>query len=571
MKKNKGLDHVVNQLDNLYDGVKKEAERYGDKVRYYYIEEKTEKIFTYNDMKTHVDYIAAALTKLELAGKYTCVTGDTHPDYVATYIATASTNGVIIPLDKDISNEQFVNFMQMCDTEVVFYTASQQKKMLAVCEELSLVKLFVCIGAENAEFPAEDARFMRFADLFELGRKAYEEENIHAAEENVPDMDKMCAIIFTSGTTGTSKGVMLSQRNLVTATLDSNGIIDCHEDDMFVSVLPIHHTYEFTCSQLALPNAGATTMINDSIKNTLRNFAKYKPTALILVPLYVETIYKKIWTEIDKKGKRKTVRAAMKMSDGLLKMGIDIRRQLFKDVHEALGGRLKYIVCGGAPLRPELVKDFDSFGINICEGYGITECSPLVSCNPMGWKKYHSVGLKVNSVNVRIDKVNETDETGEIVVKGDNVMLGYYKNPKATVEVFTDDGWFKTGDIGFIDKDNFIFITGRKKNVIILSNGKNIFPEELEEYITADPRVAECVVVGRKNDSGDETSIAAIIYPDYAQFEGKTPGDIKTDLEALIAGINKKLPQFKHIHEVEVRETEFEKNTSKKIMRYKVK
>ena len=189
----------------------------------------------------------------------------------------------------------------------------------------------------------------------------------------------------------------------------------------------------------------------------------------------------------------------------------------------------------------------------------------------MGWKKYHSTGLKVNSVEVRIDKVHEDDETGEIVVKGDNVMLGYYKNPKATVEVFTEDGWFKTGDIGYIDEDNFIFITGRKKNVIILSNGKNVFPEELEEYITADSRVAEAVVVGRKNEEGDETSIAALIYPDYAQFEGKTPEEIKAVFDEMIVEVNKKLPAFKHIHEVEIRETEFEKNTSRKILRYKVK
>lgn len=570
MKKNTGLEHIVHTLDNLYDGVKKESERYGDKVRYYYHEGGEEKIFTYNDMKLHVDYIAAGLYKLGLAGKFTCVTGDTHPDYVATYIAVASTDGVIIPLDKDISNEQFVNFMQFCDTEVVFYTASQQKKMTECFKSLPLVKLFVCIGSDGTDFPNDD-RFMTFSLFFEVGRVAYEDENIRPAENNLPDMDKMCAIIFTSGTTGTSKGVMLSQRNLVTSTMDSNAIIDCHEDDMFVSVLPIHHTYEFTCSQLALPNAGASTAINDSIKNTLRNFAKYKPTALILVPLYVETMHKKIWAEIDKKGKRKTVRAAMKMSDALLKVGIDMRRKIFKEVHDAFGGRLKYIVCGGAPLRPELVKDFDSFGINICEGYGITECSPLVSCNPMGWKKYHSVGLKVNSVEARIDKVNPEDETGEIVVKGNNVMLGYYKNPKATVEVFTDDGWFRTGDIGYIDEDNFIFITGRKKNVIILSNGKNIFPEELEEYLSASTLVSECVVVGRKDEVGEETSISAIVYPDYTKFEGKTPEQIKAEIENVVAGINKKLPQFKHIHEVEIRETEFEKNTSRKIMRYKIK
>ena len=571
MKKNTGLGHLVHQFDNLYDGVKKEAERYGDNVRYYYRDAKEDRVFTYNDMKLHVDYIAAALTKLGLAGKFNCVTGDTHPNYVAAYIATAATGGVIIPLDKEISDEQFVNFMHFCDTEVVFYTASQHKKINACAQSLPLVKLFVCISHDTPAFPEGDTRFMSFEDFFEVGRQAYIDDGIHAAEENVPDMDKMCAIIFTSGTTGSSKGVMLSQKNLVTATLDSNAIIDCSEDDMFVSVLPIHHTYEFTCSQLALPNAGAATAINDSIKNTLRNFAKYKPTALILVPLYVETMYKKIWAEIDKKGKRKTVRAAMKMSDALLKVGVDIRRKIFKEIHDSFGGRLKYIVCGGAPLRPELVKDFDSFGINICEGYGITECSPLISCNPMGWKKLHSTGLKVNSVQVRIEKTREDDETGEIVVKGDNVMLGYYKNPEATVEVFTKDGWFRTGDIGYMDKDNFIFITGRKKNVIILSNGKNVFPEELEEYLSASDLVSECVVVGRKDENGEETSIAAIVYPEAAQFEGKTPEEIKAAIERLVVDINKKLPSFKHINIVEIRDKEFEKNTSRKILRYKVK
>lgn len=576
LKKDIGLDHVVHQFDNLYDGVKKEAERYGDKVRYYYRDGGEDRVFTYNDMKLHVDYIAAALTKLGLAGKFNCVTGDTHPNYVATYIATAATGGVIIPFDKEIAEEQFVNFMHFCDTEIIFYTASQQKKINSCAASLPLVKLFVCISQAEVTFPEGDDRFKTFEEFFEIGRVAYEEEGMHPAEENIPDMDKMCAIIFTSGTTGSSKGVMLSQKNLVTATLDSNAIIDCSEDDMFVSVLPIHHTYEFTCSQLALPNAGASTAINDSIKNTLRNFAKYKPTALILVPLYVETMHKKIWAEIDKKGMRKKVRAAMKMSDALLKVGVDIRRKIFKDIHDSFGGRLKYIVCGGAPLRPELIKDFDSFGINICEGYGITECSPLISCNPLGYKKIGSAGLKVNSIEVRIDKVHEEDKTGEIVVKGNNVMLGYYNNPQATIEVFTREkdekgGWFKTGDIGYMDKDGFIFITGRKKNVIILSNGKNVFPEELEEYLSASPLVCECVVVGRKDEKGEETSIAAIVYPDATQFEGKTPEEIKAAIEALVASVNKKLPSFKHITTVEIRDTEFEKNTSRKILRYKVK
>jgi long-chain acyl-CoA synthetase len=264
----------------------------------------------------------------------------------------------------------------------------------------------------------------------------------------------------------------------------------------------------------------------------------------------------------------------MKMSDALLKVGVDIRRKIFKDIHDSFGGRLKYIVCGGAPLRPELIKDFDSFGINICEGYGITECSPLISCNPLTYKKIGSAGLKVNSIEVRIDKVHEEDKTGEIVVKGDNVMLGYYNNPQATIEVFTREkdekgGWFKTGDIGYMDKDGYIFITGRKKNVIILSNGKNVFPEEIEEYLSRIPIILESVVLTRKNDL-DADAITAIVVPNEELLVGKTDEQIYDEIKKAIADINKKLPSFKQIRKIEVRKEKFERNTSKKIQRFKV-
>ena len=302
----------------------------------------------------------------------------------------------------------------------------------------------------------------------------------------------------------------------------------------------------------------------------MRNFAKYQPTALVLVPLYVETMHKRIWAEIAKKGKTKTVKTGIKISNALRKIGIDRRRTIFKDILDAFGGKLQYIVCGGAPLRSELINDFDAFGIKICEGYGITECSPLVAANPMHWRKHHSCGMRVPHMEVRIDKASPEDETGEIVTRGDAVMKGYYKNPEATAEAFTDDGWFKTGDIGYIDDDDFIFITGRKKNVIILSNGKNIFPEELEEYLGQSEYISECVVIGRKNEAG-ETSIWAICYPNYDKFDGASKEEIEAKIREEVDNVNKKLPIFKHIPNVEIRETEFEKTTSRKIMRYKVK
>ncbi len=557
--------HLVYEFDSLYDGVVKQAQRYGDKDRYIYKVKKDERHFTFNDMLAHVNYISSALNKLGIAGKFVSVTGDTHPDYVATYIATVATGGVIVPLDKEISTEQFSGFVGMCDVEMIVYTASMHKKLLPLYDAMPSVKYYVCIDFEG-EAP-EDARFMTFDALLALGKAAYDEGD-RTAENTIVDRDKMCSIIFTSGTTGTSKGVMLCQRNLCTSAYDCASIMAATDEDFLVSVLPVHHTYEFTISQLAAPNVGVPMFINDSIKNTLRNFAKYQPTGLILVPLYVETMHKKIWAEIEKKGKTALVKKMMPIAR---KLPWGIRRKIFKDVIDALGGRLNFIVCGGAPLRPELVMDFDAFGIKICEGYGITECSPLISANPMHWRKYHSAGLRVLHMEVRIDKEDPADETGEIVTHGDAVMLGYYKNPEATANAFTEDGWFKTGDIGYMDEDEFIFITGRKKNVIIASNGKNVFPEEIEEYLGVSELISECVVIGRKGETENDVIITALVYPDYDKFEGKTAEEIKAAIDEVVDTVNKKLPSFKHIQHVEIRETEFEKNTSRKIMRFKLK
>ncbi len=561
----KGLPtHMVYQFDNLYDGVVKQAARYGDKDRYVYKVKKELRHFTYNDMLAHVNYLASAMNTLGLAGKYAGVTGDTHPAYAVAYHAVVATGGVIVPLDKEISPEQFTGFVNLCELELIVYTASMHKKLLPLYDQMPTVKYFVCADYDGEE--PDDPRFMTYDAFLAIGKEAYDNGD-RTAETTVQDRDQCCAIIFTSGTTGSSKGVMLCQRNLVTAALDSDGIIAVDQKEDLVSVLPIHHTYEFTITHLAAPNIGLTVYINDSIKNTLRNFSAYKPTGLILVPLYLETMHKKIWAEIEKKGKTKLVKRMMPIAR---KLPVSMRRSMFKDIIGAFGGRLWFIVSGGAPLRPELIEEFDAFGIKVLEGYGITECAPLISCNPFHLRKKRSAGLVVSHMEARIDKENPDDETGEIVTHGDAVMLGYYKNPEATADAFTEDGWFRTGDIGYLDKDNFVYITGRKKNVIIASNGKNVFPEELEEYLGLSEWIAECAVVGRKDENGD-VLITALIYPDYDKFEGKSAEEIKAVIEAEVETVNKKLPTFKHIGLTEIRETEFEKNTSRKILRYKLK
>ena len=361
-------------------------------------------------------------------------------------------------------------------------------------------------------------------------------------------------------------------RNLVAAADSSCKGVPYDSKTRLVSVLPQHHTYEMTCSHLAVINLGASEYINDSLKYTMRNFQNYKPTALVLVPLFVETVYKKIWDNIRKKGMEKKVRGLMKFSDTLLKMGIDLRGVFFKEIQAALGGEVKSMICGGAPISPQILKDFYSFGIVIFEGYGITECAPLVSVNPNGEARFGSAGKPVHDEKVRIDK-DPAEDFGEIVVKGPNVMLGYYKDEAATKAAFTHDmknfdnnGWFRTGDIGYIDNDGYIFITGRKKNVIILSNGKNVFPEELEEHLSHDPRIAESVIIGREQNG--ETIITALVHPDYEKFEGKSDDEIASEIKEAVNDVNRTLPSFKHMTAVEVMKDEFEKTTSKKIKRY---
>ena len=326
---------------------------------------------------------------------------------------------------------------------------------------------------------------------------------------------------------------------------------------------------------LAGLNYGMNIAINDSLKRVLKNFALFEPTGLVLVPLFVSTMNKRIWDEARKGGKEKALRALIKVSRGLRAIHVDLRKTFFKQITSAFGGRLEKIVCGGAPLNPELAETFSEFGIDISEGYGITECAPLIAVNPYFAPKKGSVGPSVPCCTVRIDADHKNDlgfDEGEIQVKGDNVMLGYYNNPDANAAAFTDDGWFRTGDVGYMDKDGYITITGRMKSVIVLDNGKNVFPEEIEEYLEKIELITESVVVGREEEDGS-TKLTAVIFPNQAYFEEKFAGqdtDIYKEIQKEITNLNKKLPSFKQIHKLEFRKTEFEKTSSKKIKRFLV-
>ncbi len=548
--------------------VKANAELYGDLPVYSYFEGKNIVEMSYKNFYNNILALGTSFANLDLSGKTIAVIGMAHPAYMTTYHAATWGGGIIVPMDKEISDDEVVNFLKLSETSAVVYMVDQVKRFEAIKEKLPEIKYFISVDPSAVK---TDDRCLYFDEVVSEGKKSLENGDTSFTDiyKDGCDTEKCSAIIFSSGTTGTSKGIMLSQKNICSNTCS------CVEAFTFVtkgtkilSVLPMNHTYEVTTVHFAAQFLGTHTLLNNSLKYVLRNIKLFQPDLLILVPLFVQTIQKKIQDELRSKGLEKKVSTVAKVSNALLYTGIDLRSKLFGQIVAALGGKLSHIVCGGAPLGKDAVNFFKSIGIEILEGYGITECSPLLAVNRLNDITPGSVGLPAYGCEVKIDKDSEEAETGEILAKGDNVMLGYYKNPEATADVFTEDGWFRTGDIGYTDKKGRVYITGRKKNVIILSNGKNIFPEEIEEYLGKCEEIAECVVVGKDNKLG-ETVITALVFPNYDLLAGKNDDEVLETIKSSVDAINKKLPTYKQVHSVEIRKTEFEKTTSRKIKRYK--
>lgn len=566
------------EIKSLRDLVETSAELYGDKILYIYKRGEARYSFSYNDYRRDLYRLGEGMSRIGLMGRTVAVIGESCPEYMTAYIAAVSGGGVIVPLDRDLGHAEIARFADLSGAEAVFYTEQFNDVLPSLAEQMPQVRYFIPIApAEGSDTTdgsssAGDAVILPYSELLALGDKAMEEGDRSFLDYDcTADMSQMSALLFTSGTTGTSKGVMLSHANLVASVNAASRGTIFGPDNTFVDLLPMHHSYEITCGHLGAANLGGTVYINDSLKNTLRSITTFKPDSLIVVPLYVETMHKRIWAEIARKGMTRRVRALMKASSAMHRAGIDIRRKLFKQILDGLGGNLRYIICGGAPLSPELVRDFDAFGIEICEGYGITECSPLIAVNRHGKVRLRSVGQPVDNCEVRIADPS-ADGPGEIEARGRNVMLGYFGNEEATAEVFTEDGWFRTGDVGCMDADGYIYITGRKKNIIILSNGKNIFPEEIEEHLYTSPLIGECVVIGRKNSAGD-TRITAVIYPsdEAVELEGKSEEEKLALIRDAVNTINRSLPVYKQVRDVELRSEEFEKTTTRKIKRFLVK
>ncbi len=561
-KKTERRFNEVHSMGELLENIS----TFEDRIIYVWKENGEEKQITYADFVEMVKCFACGIKALVGTGEKVAVMGETSPYWVAAYMGTIVSGNIAIPMDKELDPKEIEKFLSSVDTRAFVYSATYNETFRGLTAAHDTIKHVIPMSADE-EYLSSVKGAVSYDSLIKNGLAILDEGGYEADT----DTERCAEMLFTSGTTGTSKCVMLSQGNVFAAVNSACSSVDFSGDDVLLSVLPIHHTYELTCD-IAGINYGMKICINDSLRHVMKNIKEYRPTALVLVPLFVNTMYKKILSEAKRNGKDKILAIGSKIAHAASFVGIDMSNTVFHDVREAFGGRLNKIVCGGAALEPSMIPAFENFGISIYEGYGITECAPLVAVTPYYKRVCGSIGPSVPCCEVKIDGVQEDENgnlCGEILVKGDNVMLGYYNNPEANAEVFTDDGWFRTGDYGYLDKNNYIHITGRIKSVIVLDNGKNVFPEEIEEYLERIDTIAESVVVGRADAEG--TKLVAVIFPNYEKAEGISESEIRTSIQKSITELNKKLPSFKQIHKLEFRKTEFEKTTSRKIKRHLVK
>jgi long-chain acyl-CoA synthetase len=519
----------MKNVDNFKELVEYCVSEKPDGTAFRWLDKNELKEKTYSEFKGDIECLGTYFRYNGLKKARIAVIGENSYEWILTYFTAVIGGGVIIPIDRDLPCAAIINLLKDSGAKALVYTDSYNK----IIDEIRKGA-----GVKTINVNELPALISEGHELLSKKKEKYINSEI--------DSKAMSAIIYTSGTTGKPKGVMLSQYNIMQDSYAAAQNVKIYGTSMLV--LPIHHTFGFTAGVAAVMFFCQPIAINKRLRNFISDMQFFKPENMFVVPMFVESMYKKIIKAVEDKKATKLFGATIKASNGLRKIGIDKRRKLFSSVWEAFGGNLQTIICGGAPLDSRYCKYFDDFGITLLNGYGITECSPVVAVNCNSNNKFGSVGLVLP--NCEVKTVNEDENgNGEICVKGSSVMLGYYNNKQATEAAFDGD-WFFTGDIGYLDSDNYLYISGRQKNLIILDNGKNIYPEELEELILRIPQAAEAVVYS-ENDV-----ITAEIYTE-------DPAAVQIAVRAM----NRGLPVYKRIRNLKFRTTEFEKTTTKKIKR----
>ena len=561
-------------IDDMRSLVEEAAQNFSDSTAISYKEnywDKEVRKVTFNQWRDDVRNLGTALIAKGLREETIAIVGENSYGWCCSFFGVMAIGSVTVPVDKELPVEDINGIVTTTGCKALIFGKTTEAKIKELLKqgELKSVELLISVAPESSLEAAElgGKTLTTLEALQNEGAKLYKEGDNSYYDYKI-DVNKLASIVFTSGTTGKGKGVMLSQANIgLDMTL---GMYNFDITRKTLHVLPPHHTFGSTVNYVGHLSQGCEVYISSGLKHVSDEIREQQPTHLILVPAFLEVMNRKIWTTARKTGKEGLLKMMMKVSDGLRKVGIDLRKKLFASVLSAFGGKLELVICGGAKLDEDIINTFDSLGITILNGYGITECAPLISANRNKYRKPGSVGTPILACRVKIDNPDENGE-GEICVKGPNVMLGYYNNPEATAEVFDKDGFFHTGDYGKLDEEGWIYITGRKKNLIILSNGKNVYPEEIEADLQKVEGVNEVVVyAGESRVQKDKITIVAEIFPDADLLKDKGITDVQKYFEDQVKTLNAKMPPYKAVKCVKLRDVEFQKNTSRKITRFSI-
>ena len=517
-------------LVDLQEFVKEIAQAYGDRDAYRFIVDGNVVCKTFKEFERDINAVASSFVNKGWSGKHIAIIGPSSYQWVVTFLAVACSGNVVIPIDKMLSEDEMLGLLVMGDADLVFLS-EEFEPMMGKIE-----------AADN-----------KVEDIFTFSGTRFR-HMLRTEPCELPEIDPeaLAEILFTSGTTGLSKGVMLSQKNIVSNINDiyrMNYAQNVKGDPVVMSVLPIHHTFELTVDNLGVLYCGATVCINDRLENIVANLNRFKPSVILVVPTIAEVFYKKIKEGLSSSSNKRKIAVARNANKVLKSLNIDVRRTLYKSVLDKFGGKLTNVIVGGAALRPEIAEAFDEFGVNMYQGYGLTECAPLISANYPKVNKFGSVGKPVSYMDVKI-------EDGEILVKGSGVMLGYYNDPEATAEAFTEDGYLHTGDLGYFDGEGYLYITGRSKNLIILDNGKNIYPEEIEAKIATVDGVKDVLVYENNG------KLCAVIHP--VIYNDK---NLSKNIKLGVKQLNASLPPYKRVVSIAFIARDFPKTTTMKIKR----
>ena len=554
----------------------------------------------YELLQHDVNALGTALMDLGLNGSRIAVMGQNCYEWIASYLSIINGTGIVVPIDKELTGPEIGNLLKASSTDTIFCTRQECKKLQGLKEIRRLIVMEFYgdrtdinekpaqedfdaekyrtllagdTGSDKNTEPESGVEILSWTDLLIKGEQLLDEGNTEFLNAEI-DPDAMSVILFTSGTTGIPKGVMLSHRNITSNIMDVCRICQVYQTDKTLSMLPIHHTYECTLGMLLVLYRGASTAFCEGFKYISQNMKEAQNTFIIVVPRVLELVYDKIQKGIVKQGKEKTFKRAMKVNKALRKAGINVSRTIFKSIIDNLGGKLRVVITGAAALSPNIFRAFEDFGIMVLQGYGMTECTPLISGTPGSaprerYRKAGSVGATVDKGEIKIIDKDE-DGIGEVLFRGPNVMLGYYNMPEETAKVIEPDGFMHTGDLGFVDKEGWLYLTGRKKNVIVTKTGENVYPEEIEDDILNDPTIEDCMVFPYKIQ--DEETVGIQILPSMENLTDQVGHELDEQglidyYTELVKEYNQKLSVFKRIRSTFVRKEDFVRTTTRKIKR----